>query len=149
MPIRQGPMQQSHLESIADLLMGAAHADGTLEGVEAEAVRRILRELLEAELPADLASRLESFDASSFDIQEATDKLDISESEDRRWLLNLVSTVVEADESHDLEESAYIKRVGAALGASSSEYEDLTVEIISISGKRKQPPPLPKKALAK
>lgn len=149
MPIRQGPMQQAQLESIADILMGAAHADGSLEGVESEAVRRILRELIEAEIPGDLAARLESFDPNSFDLEAAAARLDISEPEDRRWLLNLVSTVIESNETHDLEESAYIRKLGEALGAACSEYSDLTVEIISITGKRKQPPPLPKRALNK
>jgi len=147
MPIRQGPMQQAQLESIADILMGAAHADGTLEGVESEAVRRILRELTEAEIPSDLGARLDSFDPASFDLQAAADKLEITEPEDRRWLFNLVSTVIESNESHDLDESDYIRTLGEALGAACSEYSDLTVEIISVTGKRKQPPPLPKRAV--
>lgn len=144
MSTNQGKFQVSQLQWVADILMGAAYADGTLEGSESESVRRVLRELLDgAELPAELVDRIEHFDPQSQDLQAACDQLKLESEDDRRVLLNLVASITESDESHDLDESAYIRRVGACLGANPEEYKHLTVEIISISGARKQPPPLP------
>jgi uncharacterized tellurite resistance protein B-like protein len=144
MSISKGPLQVSQLKWITDILMGAAYADGTFEGEEGEAVKRVLKELLDGgELPDELIQRMYQFDPKEFDLQAACDQLQAEDAEDRRFLLNLASTITESDESHDLDESAYIRRLGGALGASPEEYKDLTVEIISISGVRKPPPPLP------
>jgi uncharacterized tellurite resistance protein B-like protein len=146
MSISQRNLQPAQLTWVADILMGAAYADGTLEGAEAEAVHRVLRELFDGkELPAEILARVEGFDPKDFDLQTACESLNIETPEDRRMLLNLVSTITESNESHDFDESAYIRRVGVCLGASSKEYEDLTVEIISVSGVRRPPPPLPRK----
>ena len=146
MAINQGKLEVSQLKWVADILMGAAHADGSLEGTETDAVRQVLSELLDGgELTSDLVDRVERFDPKAFDLQAACDQLKTETPEERRFLLNLVSSITESDESHDLDESAYIRRVGACLGASSEEYKDLTVEIISISGIQRPPPPLPKK----
>jgi uncharacterized tellurite resistance protein B-like protein len=146
MSISQRNLEPAQLTWVADILMGAAYADGTLEGSEAEAVHRVLRELFDGkDLPADILERVDQFNPKDFDLQTACESLNIETAEDRRMLLNLVSTITESNESHDLDESAYIRRVGACLGAGSSEYEDLTIEIISISGARRPPPPLPRK----
>lgn len=146
MSISQRNLQPSELMWVADILMGAAYADGTLEGAEAEAVNRVLRELFDGkDLPEEIVARVDAFNPKEFDLQTACEELNVETAEDRRMLLNLVSTITESNESHDLDESAYIRRVGACLGASSSEYDDLTVEIISVSGARRPPPPLPRK----
>jgi uncharacterized tellurite resistance protein B-like protein len=146
MSMGQTKLEVSQLNWVADILMGAAHADGSLEGTESEAVLRLLGELIDGEeLPSELAGRVERFDPKTFDLQAACDQLKAETVEDRRFLLNLVASVTESDESHDLDESAYIRRVGASLGASPEEYKDLTVEILSISGVHRQPPPLPEK----
>jgi uncharacterized tellurite resistance protein B-like protein len=146
MSITAGRLQASQVQWVADILMGAAYADGTLEGAEREAVHRVVRELLDgAELSEELRERIERFDPAKFDLQAACDELKVQGAEERRALLNLVSSITESDESHDLEESAYLRKVGTCLGAAAEEYSDLTVEIISVSGVRRAPPPLPKK----
>jgi uncharacterized tellurite resistance protein B-like protein len=147
MSISQGQLKPSQLKWLADILMGAAHADGSAEGAETDEVRSTLKKLLDgAELSEELNNRLELFNPKEFDLQVACDELGAETAEDRRFLLKLVASITESDETHDLDESAYIRRVGGCLGASPEEYSDLTVEILSVSQGRSNPPPLPTKS---
>ncbi|MEL6180110.1 MAG: hypothetical protein AAFS10_14215 [Myxococcota bacterium] len=132
---------------IADILMGAAHADGEEEVAEVSAIEDILTDLLHGEpLPEAISGHLIAFDPASFDVQATCAKLHLATAEDRRTLLALVAEVTDADDVHAMAEDEYIRVVAQAIGASQEEYADLTVEVLQLSSIQ-TPPPLPPEAL--
>jgi len=130
-------------KTLAGILLGAAFADGVFVGTEALAIHKILRDLVgSGDLPEELQDYIDAFDVETFDLEAACKKLRLTTSDDRRSLLALVAQVVEADNILDLDEDAYIRRLAALIGASKDEYDDLTVEVLSISALT-TPPPIP------
>ncbi len=128
------------LKHVADILMAAAYADGTYQRVEGGAVRQILAELSGQEVaPKALLHRLDAFDPDSFELEPACAALALEGVEPRRELLQLVARVADADEVHDLDESAYIVQVARAIGASPEDYAGLTLELLASVA----PPPIP------
>lgn len=118
------------LGTIADLLLGAAAADGLYDRVEIDVVVDALCELggLD-ELPDDLVEHLKAFDPDAFDLERTCARIDAETPEKRRSLLQLIAKVTEADEIHDLDEEHYIIRAARALGAPPEEYGDLTYDL--------------------
>lgn len=126
------------LEHVTDILMGAAHADGTLRKDERKAVEAIVRELGGDEArKKSVRARIEAFAPEKFDLQWACEALVLGTADERRALLQLVARVTESDNVHDFDESDYIVKVAECLGASPDEYKGLTVEFLE------SPPPLP------
>jgi uncharacterized tellurite resistance protein B-like protein len=114
---------------VADLLMGAAHADKTLHGHEASAVRQLLEELMDDEdLPADVDKRLSGFKAATFDLAKTAEAFKGDSVETKRRLLELVAAVHESDEELDIDEDEFLRKLGAALGVPASAFEDLTLD---------------------
>ena len=141
------------IDLIADLLMGAAHADDHLDGSELETVERMLeRVLVDEEIPDWLRWRIEDFDPAHLDVLKVVSKLGLDSLEDKRHLLELVVAVHESDEIWDLAEDDYLHEIGAALGLEAKDYEDLTIGELAVEvvgGElvdRPKPPPLPKDA---
>jgi hypothetical protein len=135
------------VDRIADLLMGAAYADRAPEGGEVDLVRETLAELMSVPaLPDWLEWRISDFKPEHHDIQDAVDKLALTTHEEKVHLLELIATVNECDETWDLEEDAYLRKVAAALGLGPEDYADLTVNELSIQriSRVLMPPPLPK-----
>ncbi|MFO0647055.1 MAG: TerB family tellurite resistance protein [Polyangiales bacterium] len=126
------------LAHIADILMAAAHSDGSVENVEDRVVREIIAGLAGGKSPA-LDARIKSFKASAFDLDKAAAALKLTTSAQRKELLQLVAKVTESDDVHDLDESDFIVGVAKAIGASKDEYAGMTISLEE-SGK---PPPLP------
>lgn len=127
------------LQRLSELLMGAAHVDGEYDGDEAEAMGDALYEVMDgAPLPDAVSGHLARFDVETLDVEAACRPLRSSEAPARRAVLALVSYVLDADGVLSEAESAYIARVGAALGAEPAEYRDLTLELTIVA-----PPPLP------
>jgi uncharacterized tellurite resistance protein B-like protein len=122
---------KDRIEIVADLLMGAAHADGRLEGMETATVKRLLREILAVPtLPMDLEFRLDEFNPKTFDLGEAGAAF-VNESDvEKRHLLELLSTVSGTDGEFDLAEDAYVRRVGLAIGLPESHYRDLAAAVL-------------------
>ena len=115
---------------VADLLMGAVHADGALEGREEAAVRRLLATLLgDAPLPKDLEARLVAFDPKGFDVKVVAAEFLSDSPARKRRLLELVAAVHDADEVFDCAEDDYLTSLGSALGMKHEEYADLTFAI--------------------
>ncbi len=134
------------LSAIADILMGAAHADGDVDGSEAEEIEQILADLIGADsIPEELHDHLGAFDNASFDLEAVCKQLHLASADDRKALLALIAKVTDADDVHDLGEDSYIKSVAEYIGAEEDEYADLTVDVLSISSVT--PPPLPPGAL--
>jgi uncharacterized tellurite resistance protein B-like protein len=116
---------------IADLLMGAAHADQHLTGQEKAQVRKLLREVLgTTSLPLDLDFRIEEFDPKAFDLDKAAAAFTGDPPEAKRKLLDLLSAVHAVDEEFDLAEDAYLRRVGLAMGLPEERFRDLAAVII-------------------
>lgn len=116
---------------VADLLMGAAHADARLEGEEKTAVRRILREILGVpNLPMDLDFRIDEFKPEALDVGEAGAAFVDDPPETKRRLLEMLAAVHAADSEHDFEEDEYLRRVGGAIGLSDDSYRDMLATIV-------------------
>ena len=116
---------------IADLLMGAAHADQHLTGQEKAQVRKLLRQvLLTTSLPLDLDFHIEEFDPKAFDLHKAAAAFTGDTPELKRKLLDLLSAVHAVDEAFDLAEDAYLRKVGLAMGLPEERFRDLAAVII-------------------
>jgi len=114
----------SQLSAIADLLLGAAHADGHVDWAERSAIARVLAGFVEQDdLPAEVRERVQAFDPAQHDIAAAVARLTVKTRRDRLELLALVSRVVDADAELRPEEVGYLRRVADAIGASEEELE--------------------------
>lgn len=130
------------LGAMADVLLGAAYADGQRDEDERAVVRAILCDMLNrSRLGAVLEARLEAFDPARFDVREACRRLSLPTAGERRLLLSMVAEVTDADGAHHLDEDAYIRVVAEAIGASREEFDDLTVEVVSVEPAGPPPPP--------
>ena len=135
------------VDLIADLLMGAAHADKELSGKELETVKKLLGKVIKrSRLPDWLQWRIEDFKPAHLDVAEAVGKLGLKTKEDKHKLLEMVVSVHESDDTWDLDEDAYLHQVAAALEMESGDYDDITVAELEIESIAKLvvPPPLPK-----
>lgn len=122
---------QDRIFIIADLLMGAAHADQQLTGAEKAQVRKLLREILNtSQLPLDLDFRIEEFDPARFDLGAAAAAFVDDPPELKRKLLDLLAAVHATDEEFDLAEDAYLRRVGLAIGLAEERFRDLVAVVI-------------------
>lgn len=106
---------------ITDLLLGAAHADGNLDGRETAKVKELIRKLSsDDETIARADARIEAFSPSSFDVAAAAKSFAGDSEEQRLHLLELVAQVHDADDELDLDEDAFLKALGEALGLASA-----------------------------
>ncbi|HVR04190.1 MAG TPA: TerB family tellurite resistance protein [Polyangia bacterium] len=122
---------KDRLPLVADLLMDAAHADDALEGEEKAAVKRLLREILEAaSLPMDLDFRIEEFSPERFDLAVTTAAFANDPPALKRRLLELCAAVHAADGEIEFSEDEQLRRVGAALGLPAESYDDMVVTVI-------------------
>jgi len=115
----------TQLLAIADLLLGAAHADGHVGWPERSAIARVLAGFVHTEdLPPAVRDRVQEFDPTRLDVERAVSRLTVKTSRDRRELLALVSRVVDADAELVPDEVGYLRRVAAAIGATEDELAD-------------------------
>lgn len=127
--------------ALADLLLGAAYADGTFDGSERQAIERVLGDRVGVPLPAVLAEHVATFDPATLDIPAAVARLGLTGAADRRGLLALVASVTDADDIHDFSEDAYLNRLADAAGADEDERRGITLDFIwDLS---LVPPPMP------
>ena len=118
------------IDVITDLLMGAAYADGTLEGREEATVRRLLGELLDgATLPPETDARIKGFRREGFDLQAAAAHFLGDSAARKRKLLELVVAVRDADDVFDSAEDDYMTALARALGLPPAAYADLALQI--------------------
>ena len=113
---------------VCELLLGAAYADQELHRQEATEIRALLTELAGERL-VEVEACIASFDPAKFDMKAIVGIFCDDSEEDRRKLLLLVSTVIEADEQIDLAENEYLCELAAALKLPDSALEGLTVDI--------------------
>jgi len=143
-------MKEKDLMLIADILMGAAYADGRYKDEEAIIIEHILLKLVQQEtLPVDIQARLWAFDHTAFNLEATCFESDFGTPEKRSFLLQMVALVPEVDQELDLDESAYLIQVAKCLGARKEEYRDLVVEFSSTAAGESVPPPIPPAFLEK
>jgi uncharacterized tellurite resistance protein B-like protein len=122
---------KDRLPLVADLLMGAAYADDRLDGEEKDAVRRLLRELLEvATLPMDLDFRVNEFDPKGFDRAATAASFAGDPPAIKRRLLELIAAVHVADGEIDFAEDDYLRAVGEGLGLPPEAFKELVVDVV-------------------
>lgn len=134
---------------IADLLMGAAHADKELRAEEEVAVRDLLTDLLKvSELPADVDARLRGFDPGAWKLATTAARFASDATADKRKLIELVAAVHDADDEMDLAENEYLVDLARALGLPAAEIADLELDY-EVEDLRdhlralRKPPPIP------
>ena len=138
-------------DTIAELLMGAAAADGELVPDEVEGVRAILRKALRmARLPAHVEACISVFAPARFSLERAVAELGLATDADKRHLLELVAAVRDLDGIHDLEEDAFLGRLATALGLPRAVWSDLVLDVEELPAATdallgKGPPPLPRR----
>ncbi len=117
--------QPDRLPLVADLLMDAAYADDRLEGDEKAAVKRLLREILEAQtLPMDLDFRIDEFDPKQFNREQTLAHFLADPKDLKQRLLELVAAVHAADGEIDFVEDEQLRAVGAGLGLAPEDFQD-------------------------
>jgi uncharacterized tellurite resistance protein B-like protein len=126
---------KAHVETITNLLLGAAYADKRLQGDEVAQIRSLLSKLLGTEqLPQAQADQIARFSPARFNVESATAALNGLPADERRRVLEMVAAVHESDEEIDLAEDAYLRRVARGLGFSDAEIGDLAIEVEELEG---------------
>ena len=122
---------KQHIDTITDLLLGAAYADKRLESKERDAITGMLSKLLGvSDLPDAQRERIKGFNPAKLDVAAAAGSLVSLADSDKHKILELVASVTESDDEIDLAEDAYLRKVAVGLGIPESEIEALTIELI-------------------
>ncbi len=112
------PLHVRELCAIADILLGAAHADRDFDRQEGAAIEAILEDFVgPGNLPAAVVTHLTRFEPDRFDLVRACRALRFEEDEQRQALLALVLRVVAADQVADPLEDVYVRKVAQSIGA--------------------------------
>jgi uncharacterized tellurite resistance protein B-like protein len=143
-PETTAPVDIENTKAVAEILLGAAYADGVYVGTEALAIHHILSDITgRKDLPDELEDHLTAFDPDAFDLEATCRRLRVGTPAERRALLALVAEVTEADSVLDLDEDAYLRRLARLIGAAPDEYADLALDVVAVRSLT-SPPPLPK-----
>ena len=139
------------IETIADLLLGAAYADGRLETREKESVRTLLTGLTPSQTQSpELEARIEGFQPDGFDLGQVAQQFAKDPPVSKTRLLELIAAVNESDEVLDLSEDDYLRQLAAHLDMPSTATEKLVlnyeVEDLRECFESLRPPPLPDNA---
>ncbi len=122
---------KEHIDTITDLMLGAAYADKRLEGRELDAIRSMVVKLLGSPaLPQAQENRIKGFNPARFDAQVAAGSLRGLSDEQKHKVLELVVSVTDSDDELDLAEDAYVRKVGEGLGLPAEALEGLTLEVL-------------------
>lgn len=122
------PAEDSLLRAVADVLLAAAHADGQACAKELRTVRRLVSDLAALDAPpAWLEDRIRTFDPSRFDLLTTTERLRDVPAVQRRYVIELVRAVCDANNAFDLEEESFLIRLALALSLSQEDSADLVV----------------------
>lgn len=117
------------LRPVADILLGAVHADDRFSDREHEAVRRCLLDLLGVrKLPEELERQLAEFDPAAFDLSAAVREFQSDPPVRRRALLAMARHICEADGVYDLSEDAYLTALALALSFEDHELRGLVIK---------------------
>jgi len=113
---------------VANLLLGAAHADQEYGEAEQASVRGLLCQLIgRTELPAQLEQHLQEFDPQRFDLPQAIADFQERAHTSPRRMLELTRKVCDADGRIDIREDNYMVALALALSLAPTEYRGLVV----------------------
>ena len=138
---------------LCELLLGAAYADGEFQSQEKTEIRALLVELA-GESRVEVEACIASFEPATFDPSSVTGSFKNDSEDERRKLLLLASTVIEADDQIDLAENDYLRNLASLLSLPASALDGLVVDVEisevkeTFNAVRKGPPPVPAKAQA-
>jgi uncharacterized tellurite resistance protein B-like protein len=120
---------REHIETITDLLMGAAYADKRVQAAETTAIERALCSLLGSEqLPTEQADQIRRFNPAKFSLDEAAKPFSGEPLAVKRKVLELIASVNDADDVLDFDENNYLSRVAAAMGMTRAEIREFVLE---------------------
>ena len=125
---------KKHIDTITDLLLGAAYADKRLEGKELDAISRMVARLMGTPaVPDEQKQRIKSFNPAKHNAVAAAQTLASLSDDDKRKVLELVAAVSESDDEIDFDEDAYLRKVAEGLGIPDDQLGDLTIEVLEAS----------------
>ncbi len=123
-----------YIQTITDLLVGAAYADKRLEGKEMATLRKILLQLTDKEeLPASISDQIAAFAPAHFNPQQSAASMSEISDEEKRHVLEMVSAIHDADDEVDLAEDRYLQAVATGLGLDVEAYKDLSLQFSEIT----------------
>jgi len=143
------PTMDNRIDSITDLLLGAAYADDHFLESEKEAIRELLGKLLKGDVPSELTARIEAFDPKRFDVAATAKRFAGDSDDDKYKLLELIAAVHAADDEFDFAEDEYVRDVVKVLGMEGGQLARFTLEFEvedladNLDALRKGPPPAP------
>lgn len=112
------------LATLAEIMLGAAYADGRATWPERSAIAAQLAGFLgHKELPDAIVARIQAFDPATFDLEAACRALNVKTPDDRVQLLALVARITDADARLNRGELTYLQRVASIVGATPEELE--------------------------
>ena len=113
---------------LCELLLGAAYADDELHAQEKTEIRALMVEMA-GELRVEVEACIASFEPAKFNLDSIIGIFRDDSEADRKKLLLLVSTVIEADEEIDLRENDYLRKLAGALGLPDSALDGLALDV--------------------
>ena len=135
----------SRTQLIADLLMGAAHADPLRKREPYDVVCHALKQVMGAGyILAEIDDRLRAFDTSTFEVEDTVAQLTFESDVEKRQLLELIASLQGVDNVLVLDRDDYLRSVADALGLPEEDYEDLTFDVSEARDSLLGPPPQPR-----
>ena len=119
----------------AEILLGAAHADGEMDGIEEDALIELLEDALveDGELPDEIHEVIEEFDPDEFDLEAVEEHIADEPIEHRRALLVMVATLRDANGETDRAEDMFYVRLAEALDLE-TDLDEFDPEDLGFSG---------------
>ena len=124
---------KEHVQTITNLLLGAAYADKHLEGEETATIEKLLCKLVgKDQLPIAQSSQMRSFSPAAFDVEAAAKDLSGLAEDDKRKVLEMVCAVHDADEELDFAEDRYLRKVATGLGFAEDAIAGLALDVAEV-----------------
>ena len=128
------------IRPVANLMLAAAHADGSFCEQEQATVRGLLCQLVGSQqLPDEIERELREYDPARFDLKQAIDEFRQQAHTSDERMLQLVRKVCDADGTIDLREDNYMVGLALALSLTPVAYSNLVVrESLGVNGAYKR-----------
>lgn len=120
-------VSENFLYNCARILMGAAYADGLIDGIEEDTIINLLNEMIgDEDLPDEVIQVLNDFDLEEFNLEAVAEELAEEEESHRYRLLQMTASLREADGAIDMEEDEFMLRLAEALDLEAEYMEEFT-----------------------
>ena len=118
---------EQFLLAAAEILLGAAYADGYMDGLEEDTIFALLEEATadDTELPDDFQEMIEEFDPEEFDLESVAEPLVDEPEEHRRVLYSMVATLRD-----EVEEDLFLVRLAEALDLETDLVEEFDAGLV-------------------